>query len=168
MDILGKKLQEKVVEDMDRNALLERLFDVFLASVRYSKRYDSSPRSYGTPDVLYSEECHTLELIGKYEGITITEIARRVGKTKSAISQMVDRLIKKGLLEKQPHPENERGVLLKLTPKGEIVFAYHAQYDRDQFDKLCEQLDGFSNRELCTYMEIQKEIIRWLKDKGNR
>ena len=79
---------------------MERLFDVFLASIRYSKRYDSSPRSYGTEDVLYAEECHTLELIGKYEGITITEIARRVGKTKSAISQMVDRLIKKGLLEK--------------------------------------------------------------------
>ena len=153
---------------MERNALMERLFDVFLASIRYSKRYDSSPRSYGTEDVLYAEECHTLELIGKYEGITITEIARRVGKTKSAISQMVDRLIKKGLLEKQPNPESERTVLLKITPKGEIVFRYHAQYDRDQFDKLCEQLEGFSNRELATYMEIQREIIKWIKDSNNR
>lgn len=38
-----------------------------------------------------------------------------------SMTRMVERLAKKALLEKQPNPEDKRGVILQLTPSGKLL-----------------------------------------------
>lgn len=153
---------------MERAHIFEEIMHLITNATKYIRKYESAPRSYGTEDILYSEECHTIDMIGHNETISMAEIARSMGKTKSAISQIIDRLVKKELLKKQAHPDNERTLRLKLTEKGVRVFQYHAEFDRISYSKIMDNLSDFSDRELETYMEIQKQINWCLKKNATR
>lgn len=47
------------------------------------------------------------------------EISKLLSIDCGSMTRMVERLMKKSLLEKQPNPEDKRGVLLIITPPGE-------------------------------------------------
>ena len=51
-------------------------------------------------------------------GATATELAAHLGVTKQAASQLVDELVRKGYVERRPHPEDARARLVVLTERG--------------------------------------------------
>ncbi|MYW69648.1 MarR family transcriptional regulator [Streptomyces sp. SID8379] len=51
-------------------------------------------------------------------GATVTELAGHLGVTKQAASQLVDEMVRKGYVERQPHPHDARARLLVLTERG--------------------------------------------------
>ena len=72
---------------------------------------DVSMREY---DVLYTlAKCR--------EPIRISELHRHVLLSQPALSRMVDRLVRRGLIERQPDPADGRGVRLSLTSAGRSV-----------------------------------------------
>jgi DNA-binding MarR family transcriptional regulator len=69
---------------------------------------DASMREY---DVLYTlSKCP--------EPISLTELNRHVLLSQPAMSRMVDRLAGRGLIDRQPDPDDGRGVRLSLTEAG--------------------------------------------------
>ncbi|AEV87566.1 MarR family transcriptional regulator [Actinoplanes sp. SE50] len=52
------------------------------------------------------------------DGATVIELAEHLGVTKQAASQMADELVRKGYVERHPHPRDARARLLTLTPRG--------------------------------------------------
>jgi DNA-binding MarR family transcriptional regulator len=52
------------------------------------------------------------------DGATIVELAEHLGVTKQAASQMADELVRKGYVERRPHPVDARARLLTLTERG--------------------------------------------------
>ena len=72
---------------------------------------DVSMREY---DVLYTlAKCR--------EPIRISELHRHVLLSQPALSRMVDRLVRRGLIERQPDPADGRGVRLSLSSAGRAV-----------------------------------------------
>jgi DNA-binding MarR family transcriptional regulator len=55
------------------------------------------------------------------EPIRISELHRHVLLSQPALSRMVDRLVRRGLIERQPDPADRRGVRLSLTSAGRAV-----------------------------------------------
>src|SRR3712207_1554591 len=53
------------------------------------------------------------------EGITVTELAARVGMTKQGIGQFVQQLTDSGHLRSTAHPEDRRVRVITRTRKGE-------------------------------------------------
>ena len=51
-------------------------------------------------------------------GATITQLAEHLDVTRQAAAQLVDELIAKGYVERQPHPHDARARLIVLTSKG--------------------------------------------------
>ncbi|MES5822524.1 MarR family transcriptional regulator [Streptomyces sp. RG80] len=51
-------------------------------------------------------------------GATATELAAHLGVTKQAASQLVDELVRKGYVERRPHPDDARARLVVLTERG--------------------------------------------------
>nr|WP_202455475.1 MarR family winged helix-turn-helix transcriptional regulator [Streptomyces sp. SID8367] len=49
---------------------------------------------------------------------TTTELAAHLGVTKQAASQLVDEMVRKGYVERRPHPHDARARLLVLTERG--------------------------------------------------
>lgn len=66
--------------------------------------------------------------IAREEGITLSEIARRLGLAKSHVSKTVDELSTAGYLEKRPDPHDGRILRLHRTGSGVQRFGQlHAQ-----------------------------------------
>lgn len=53
------------------------------------------------------------------DGISQTELAARVGLDASTLVRLIDKLQERGLLERQPDPNDRRARRLVLTPAGE-------------------------------------------------
>ena len=64
-----------------------------------------------------------LGAIGKNEPATLNQIAAAVRRGAPAVSRSVDTLVRAGLVERSPDPENRRRLALRLTDAGrqEIV-----------------------------------------------
>ena len=146
-----------------REQLFQHLLTQLIDSANHIHRYESKPRQYGTEDVLFMVECHTLEAIGDNPSITNTELANLMGKSKSAISQTINKLIKKQLLIKVPHPDNNLNQLFELTQRGTIVYNYHREFDVQNYRAIQNILDGFSDEELAVHIKVQASINQILK-----
>jgi DNA-binding MarR family transcriptional regulator len=77
---------------------------------------DSRVRAGGFTDVRPAHGFAFARLSGG--GATVTELAEHLEVTKQAASQMADELIRKGYVERRPHPGDARARLLVLTEKG--------------------------------------------------
>jgi len=83
---------------------------------------------FGTGIPLYKTEIHTIDAIGKNPDLTITELAESMNVTKGAVSQMVNKLVAKGLIIKKRSKKDARFFTLHLTENGQIGFDKHEEY----------------------------------------
>ncbi|MET3851048.1 MarR family transcriptional regulator [Paenibacillus sp. OAE614] len=125
------------------------LLDVFQT---FGKQ-DRKIRDYGVEEPLYHSEIYTLAEIREHEGIHITALAELCGVTKGAISQVLKKLEQKGLVTKEKDARNQSRLMLKVTPKGEIAYARHLDY-QNQFKNMVVEVLG----------DAPDEQARWIKD----
>ena len=86
-------------------------------------------RDYGTGEKFTSVEVHTLAYIVDNPGISVTQLAHDLRKTKGAVSQMVKKLVEKGLLRRLDSSSNDRTTLLFPTEAGLELHNAHKQFD---------------------------------------
>ena len=127
---------------------------------------NAKPHDYGNGEFYSAIEMHILEKRYCNPGITVTEIAKTNKRTKSAVSQSVSKLEKKGLITKTPQEFHGKRISLWPTAKGKQLTKLHIKYDDEHttefFGKIAEyytsdQLDAFFKiMEACLCM-IQSE-----------
>lgn len=140
---------------MDKQKQYEELIQSFDEGCDLCAKYDQMPHQYGN-EVLYQSEMHFLQAVGNTPNITITVIAQQLGKTKSACSQMVRKLMQKDLITQERNQNNNREYYLNLTQKGIAIYYAHEEFDQKCMQRTYESLKGFSDEELQTYISIQK------------
>ncbi|WP_066322268.1 MarR family transcriptional regulator [Bacillus sp. FJAT-29814] len=143
---------------MDREKIFYELMETIYETTRLVSDYQSVPRTYGTEDELYMVEAHTLNLIGDKKTTNTSEIAAITNRTKGAVSQMIDKLVKKDLVMKYKNPDNHREVKIELTPKGKIVYGYHKELDAEEYRKHLKNLAQFTDDDFKKYIMISKII----------
>lgn len=102
-----------------------KLSYTFLRIVAKLTNLDSRTRYYGTNQPLYEAEIHIIKAIKENEGISVTGLAQILGVTKGAISQMLRKLTRKGMIVKDVAPDNLSRLILRLSEKGEIAYTCH-------------------------------------------
>ncbi|MDD3337244.1 MAG: MarR family transcriptional regulator [Lachnospiraceae bacterium] len=107
---------------------------------------------------LYANETHTLKLIADNEGISQAEVSERMYRTKGATSVMVDKLVKKGLVNREREEGNQRRYLLTLTEKGWTVNGAHREYDDNHAAWVTRNLD-ISEEDLQTTRKTLDDVI---------
>ena len=101
--------------------------------------YQGRSRYYAGNVPLFPAEVHLMCHIE--EGITgVTELANYERKTKSAISQIVTRIHKKGLVEKTPGEVSRREIVLKLTEEGKKITDYRKEVEKQLFTEIWERM----------------------------
>ena len=142
--------------------------ETFLRIINKFKALEKIPIDHGTGDVLYASEINTLEIIGKYSGINITQLARKRGVTKGAVSQIVAKLVKKQLVTKNQTPDNDKVLSLELTNTGEVAFENHEKFHAKYDSPMIEKLNAMSVEQLIlitdTFELLEDTIDNYLKD----
>src|SRR5438128_2702716 len=86
------------------------------------------------------------------EGMTCKKLSEKTLVTKGTLTGVLDRLEKKGLIERVPSREDRRCTLIRLTPKGDArfreVFPAHIEYMRPHFQRALTAVEANKLREL--------------------
>jgi DNA-binding MarR family transcriptional regulator len=73
------------------------------------------------------------------------QVAAQIGTDTAGMTRLLDRLERKGLVRRQPHPDDRRSVVIEVTPAGRSLLPRLPPI----FGRVTRQLfDGFSATEL--------------------
>jgi DNA-binding MarR family transcriptional regulator len=126
---------------MAKHARIEEL------PVRFDKGVELTPK-----------EIHTIEAVGKHEGVNVTDLAAYSGVTKSAASQMSAKLVSQGFLKKARADHSNKEWRLSLTPLGRRAFRAHARIHQKHLSDLAKRHDSFSLAQIATVSVVLEAI----------
>ncbi|HYC02993.1 MAG TPA: MarR family transcriptional regulator [Azospirillaceae bacterium] len=67
-------------------------------------------------------EWRVLATLGERQPLSSNDIVERTRMDKAKVSRAVSRLAEAGLLDRQPHPEDQRLLRLSFTPEGRALY----------------------------------------------
>lgn len=115
-------------------------------------------RNYGNNHKFTMTEAHVLTDINDHAGITVSELADKGGKTISALSQTVRKLIKRGYVERINDKEDAKVFFLFPTERGKEFALLHKRYDVIDTIKVIKRLlRKYSLEEVVTFFEVLEE-----------
>jgi DNA-binding MarR family transcriptional regulator len=85
-------------------------------------------------------EVHTIEVIGMSNESTMSEVAQKLKITVSTLTTAINKLIKKGYVERKRIEEDRRVVLVKLTNKGILAYKLHQRFHKKMINNAIEGL----------------------------
>jgi DNA-binding MarR family transcriptional regulator len=108
-------------------------------------------------------EMHLIEQVGKAsgEGLTIREIAERLGITSPSVTVAVQKLVRKEYVLKTACVHDGRAVKVHLTKKGKNVDAYH-KYSRRVMTKTIAE--GMTDSEKDVLLRAIQKLIDYFSD----
>lgn len=115
-----------------------------LCTIRQFNIFDEKAHYFGGDQPLYTAEIHVLSCIGGRRGLCASDVAREMGVTRGAVSQILKKLEKKGYLVKEADPGNKLRFLLGLSEKGIRAYRKHLEYHR-YLDAMIGELTGQSD-----------------------
>lgn len=107
--------------------------------------YDVTVAQWPVLYSLYQEVC-----------TTPAELAEYLGLYRSAITRLLDRLEKKGLVKREIAPHDKRSVRINLTKKGLSLVPKLAEISRETNNQI---LSEFSNKEIIEIDNFLKKIV---------
>ena len=161
---IGTKLYI-VMEDV--TAIYEEILQKLEKVILMTESMHTPSLSFGTGVLMHTKEIHTIQAIGRHSGINVTRLAEQSGVTKGAVSQTINKLVRKGLVRKTHPPGNDKEVVLELTDLGQIGFKNHEKFHMDTLDIAREyygdQLESKLERIYLAVDDIHKMLSEYEK-----
>jgi DNA-binding MarR family transcriptional regulator len=86
------------------------------------------------------KDMHTIAAISMYEEKSASQVAEMVHLTPSAMTSAIDKLVKKGYVERRRADNDRRVVKLGLTHRGKTVYRAHQAFHRTMAHSLFDTL----------------------------
>ncbi|OBR65286.1 hypothetical protein A7K91_20095 [Paenibacillus oryzae] len=136
----------------------------------YSNAYKLQ-RSYGTDIMFSASQIQTLEYILEAEDKDekMSEMAARLGVSRSAFSKNVKHLTEKGLLDKYHLSGNRKDIYVKPSAKGREVYEAYTGFVRQVFfHEIFRYADGISEGDKERFISIMDRLadsLLWYSEK---
>ncbi|MDO5038087.1 MarR family winged helix-turn-helix transcriptional regulator [Clostridium sp.] len=135
------------------NELLVQIFNDIL-------QIEEQSLKQGVINDLSVTEIHTIDAIGMYTERTMSEVAQDLKITVGTLTTAINKLIKKGYVERKRIEEDRRVVLIKLTKKGKLAFRLHEKFHNDMINKTIEGLSDSEEEVLISSLERLNEFFK--------
>jgi DNA-binding MarR family transcriptional regulator len=145
---------------MNRQKANREIIEHFIRMVNKYNTLEKIPARHGTRHNLYHSERHMLDMIGDNTGMNVTEFASAAGVTKGAISQLVTKLEKKGVVRRYKKSTNDKEVFLELTKSGKEVYQKHQEINEQTMKPLFEELSKHSDEKVGFLLNM----FKWFND----
>lgn len=142
--------------------------------IKYGNAYSNTyklQRSYGTDVMFSASQIQTLEYILEAEDKEekMSEMAARLGVSRSTFSKNVKNLTEKGLLEKYHLSGNRKDIYVKPSAKGREVYAEYTAFVRELcFDEIFQYADNISATDQDNFIRILDklaDVLVWYGEK---
>ncbi|MGO4529273.1 MarR family winged helix-turn-helix transcriptional regulator [Paenibacillus sp. 2TAF8] len=151
----------------DHRELVEKI-------IKYGNAYSNTyklQRSYGTDMTFSAAQIQTLEYILEAEDQEekMSEMAARLGVSRSTFSKNVKNLTEKGLLEKYHLSGNRKDIYVKPSAKGREVYTKYTAIVRelcfDDIFKLADQITEADKKSFIRIMDLFADVLVWYGEK---
>lgn len=88
--------------------------------------------------------------------LTASQLATRLSVTPPAVTYLVDRLVKKGYLERVANPDDRRQVLLQVSPPGGQL---SDQFVNPMSDWFSQSLASRSDEDLAQFISMAADLV---------
>lgn len=106
------------------------------------------------------KEMHTIDIIGNNTNVTPSDIARELLITLGTVTTSLNKLEKKGYIERTRSHLDRRVVYLTLTQKGRLIYRLHTKFHR----KMVHQItDGMAEDDLKALLNGLKNLHQFLE-----
>lgn len=139
----------------------ETLCKILVQFMRIKKKFDKLEHvsiDIGDGEKLFPSELHVIDAIGNNNTSTVTEISRKFGITKGAVSQVVNKLLEKGFINKERNKVYGKEIILSLTEKGWKAFKIMDKFHRKMEKDFVNHLETFTPEEIDSFLEIMGKI----------
>ncbi len=144
-------MKEKMLEI---NKLLVEVYD----DVNHIEEYSIKQ---GVFSDLSITEIHTVEAVGLYGSKTMSEIAAVLEITMGTLTTAVDKLIRKGYLERNRSDSDRRIVNVSLTQRGKLAYRIHEKFHLDMVKAI---MSDFTAEEEEILLNALRKLNMHLKD----
>lgn len=138
----------------NKNDSIQALTGRLMRIIGKHSRIEEMPIKTGMSTGLTAKEVHCLNAIAQQEGSNIKGIGDRLGVSKSAASQMIGKLEKRGFVRKEKAPENDKEIPTFLTEAGWEAIEAHKEFHERHLTTLLEQLTEFPETQLAVAAAI--------------
>lgn len=122
------------------------------AAAQMSQAVDRRAREIGVTGAQWV----VLIRIGGKIGNTASELCRTLGYDSGAMTRMLDRLVKLGLVRRTPAPGDGRASAISLTPEGEKLYP---RLTPIALDVLNDHLRGFAPEEIGQFLGFLERVV---------
>ncbi len=106
-------------------------------------------------------EMHTIEAIGMYKKKTTSEVAKELSITVGTLTTAINKLVRKGYVERIRSEDDRRVVKLGLTKKGKLLYRVHQHFHREMVKNI---LDSMATNEQQALLAALKNLHDFLRD----
>jgi len=138
------------------------LLETGIRTLNKAYMLEKKPVDLGNGVLLYPSEFHVIEVVGKYPGKNLTSIASHLGVTRGAISQMIGKLEKKGLVKRVRTPDNKKNIMLELTGFGKEAFEWHKALHETLETGIREELEQMSDADIEKLIRVHRHFEKML------
>lgn len=142
----------------DMQPQLSALCGVLEKYVRVSR----TPVDFGGGEPLFPQEIHFVSACAWAGGASVSDLCRRFGTTRGAASQMVGKLVRKGLLAKRRDPEKGSRLIVEPTEKGLAAHRAHMAFHEVHDGRFLDFLAGLCTEEYEVFAALCGEMGRWM------
>ena len=133
--------------------LSEKYTSMHLFATRYVK-YHRMIQPHMAAAGISAAESHVLILITDHPGLTVSEMAKMMGCTAGAVSQILGKLEKTKLARREKQEGNAKEVHLYATPAGERAAQEHKAYSTGHTAQLLAAVDDCTEEEKEAFFNV--------------
>jgi len=134
-------------------------FWINLASRTIVRVVDARLRPFG----FAMSQLPVLRALGEGGALAQKELARRARVEQPTMAEMLSRMERDGLVEREPNPDDKRGSLTSLTRSARARFPKAAEV---LVEGEREALAGFSEEERALFLEFLQRVVKNLEGGG--
>lgn len=136
------------------NRLLVEVYD----DINHIEEYSISQGAFSDLSIT---EIHTVEAVGLYGSKTMSEIAAQLEITMGTLTTAIDKLIKKGYVERSRSVTDRRIVNVTLTNRGKLAYRIHEKF---HMDMVREIMNDFNPEEEEVLLIALRKLNQHLKN----
>ncbi len=138
--------------------LIKHALRALLRIAHLYARIEAMPVPVNGQHSVSTREAHTIQAIGEGSVINVTHVAGYFGITKSAASQLVAKLEKRGYLVKKLAPHSNKEFKLVLTDLGWHAFYAHERFHGKDFTEAVNSLSAFPISQIATLSVLMETL----------
>jgi DNA-binding MarR family transcriptional regulator len=119
----------------------DRIEELTQQLVEFYERFSSWEQGVVKETGITLPQMHTLEVLGPAGQLRMKELADKMGITTGALTVLVDRLVRGGLVARKPNENDRRSIMVHLTEEGEKLFQEHHELHNQLTHELVSSLD---------------------------